>query len=270
MRIIDAHLHFCPQESGFTQLARESGHENTAEHIQQVYKEMGIVCGIVMGNKTVDPKVHNYPAFMRYCIGIDSFYLQGKQVEDAISQVEENLRKPQCVGIKLYPGYSPMYVSDPVYDPIYELARDYHKPVAIHTGETSTQAAYLKYSHPMTIDEVAADHPDVQFIMCHFGNPWLMDAAAVVSKNQNVAADISGILEGRVNLDYLFKEKKGYIEALQTWMGYLHEYEAILFGTDWPLANLAEYIEFVSRLIPERFHEKVFFDNANRIYNLGL
>ena len=34
-----------------------------------------------------------------------------------------------------------------------------------------------------------------------------MDAAAVVSKNPNVAADISGLLEGRVSLDVLFEEK---------------------------------------------------------------
>ena len=60
------------------------------------------------------------------------------------------------------------------------------------------------------------------------------------------------------------------MEALRTWMGYLHEYEDILFGTDWPLANLKEYIEFVKRLVPEKYWEKVFFDNADRIYRLGL
>ena len=34
--------------------------------------------------------------------------------------------------------------------------------------------------------------------MCHFGNPFLEAAAAVVEKNPNVAADLSGLLEGRV------------------------------------------------------------------------
>lgn len=270
MKIIDAHLHFRPEELGFTKLAEEAGHENSAEHLQQIYTKLGIVCGIVMGNKTVNPGDHNYPDFMRYCIGIDSFYLEGKQVSDSIHQIEENLKKPQCVGIKLYPGYSPIYISDPVYEPVYELAKVYKKPVAIHTGETATQTAYLKYSHPMSLDEVAVRHVDVQFIMCHYGNPWLTDAAAVVSKNQNVAADISGLLEGRVNMEQLFEEKSGYLSALQAWMGYLHEYDDIMFGTDWPLANLEEYIEFVKRLVPEKYYEKVFFENANRIYKLGL
>ena len=49
------------------------------------------------------------------------------------------------------------------------------------------------------LDEVAADHPDTQFVMCHFGNPFLEAAAAVVEKNPNVAADLSGLLERTVS-----------------------------------------------------------------------
>lgn len=270
MKIIDAHFHFCPEMEGFTQLALAAGHRNTQKHLKEAYEKLGIVKGIVMGNRTVDPADHVYPEFMKYCIGMDSFYLEGNRISDSIDLLEENLKRPQCAGIKLYPGYSPMYVSDPAYEPVYELARDYDKPVAIHTGETSTPGACLKYSHPLTLDEAAAAHPQVQFVMCHYGNPWLTDAAAVVSKNDNVAADLSGLLEGRVHLDALFLEKSGYIEALKTWMGYLHEYDDLMFGTDWPLVNLEEYIAFIKKLVPEKYHEKVFFQNANRIYKLGL
>ena len=47
----------------------------------------------------------------------------------------------------------------------------------------------------MTVDEVAADFPDVQFVICHCGNPWLLDATEVATKNDNVAVDLSGLLE---------------------------------------------------------------------------
>ena len=254
----------------FSELADAAGHKNSGPHLQQIYNKLGIALGIVMGNRTVDPKEHIYPEFLRYCVGLDSTCLEGKLTSDEIDKLEENLKRPQCVGIKLYPGYTPVYVSDPGYEPVYELAKAYHKPVAVHMGETSTPGAYLKYSHPLSLDQAAADHPDVQFIMCHYGNPWLMDAAAVVSKNENVATDISGLLEGRVCLDQLFSEKAGYMDALRTWLGYLREYDDVMFGTDWPLVNLEEYISFISRLVPEKYHEKVFFENANRIYNLGL
>lgn len=270
MRIIDAHLHFCPQDGYFTQLARAAGHENQADHLKGEYGRLGIACGIVMGNRGIDPGLHRYPEFMRYCIGVESQSLSSHAIADSLDQVEENLRRSQCVGIKLYPGYNPAYITDGRYEPIYELARAYQKPVAVHTGETVGPRAYLKYSHPLTLDEAAVKHPHVQFVMCHFGNPWLMDAAAVLDKNDNVAADLSGLLESRVDLDGLFVEKAGYLSMLSAWMGYLHEYDNLMFGTDWPLANLEEYIGFIRRLVPEKYHEKVFFDNANRIYRLGL
>ena len=44
----------------------------------------------------------------------------------------------------------------------------------------------------------------------------------------------------------------------------------MLYGTDWPIVNLGEYIGYIQRIVPERHWEKVFFHNANRIYRLGL
>ena len=222
-----------------------------------------------MGNRTLDPAAHVYPEVFRYCIGIDRTYLRGGTVEQAVPDVELHLRSPRCAGVKLYPGYNPIYVWDSVYEPIYALAEYYNKPVAVHTGETATPGALLKYCHPMTLDEAAVKHPNVQFVMCHFGNPWLSDAAAVVDKNKNVALDLSGLLEGAVQTEELLVRKKGYVDQLRTWLEYLG-YEDVMFGTDWPLANLEQYIDFVKALVPEEEWEKVFFDNANRIYGMGL
>lgn len=118
-------------------------------------------------------------------------------------------------------------------------------------GQTAGSNAFLKYSHPLTLDEVAVTHPDVRFIMCHFGNPWLMDAAAVLEKNENVAADLSGLLEGKLVLAELLEEQKGYVDALKTWIAYAHCYDKLMFGTDWPLANYGDYIGFTKAVIPE-------------------
>src|SRR5947199_334801 len=45
-------------------------------------------------------------------------------------------------------------------------------------------------------DEVAVDHPDTRFVLCHVGNPWVADAAEVIYKNMNVWADLSGLVVG--------------------------------------------------------------------------
>ena len=170
----------------------------------------------------------------------------------------------------LYPGYNKIWLTDPIYDPIYRLAEKYDKPVAVHMGLTAYSRAYLKYSHPLALDEAAADHRRTQFVMCHFGNPFLQEAAAVLEKNRNVSTDLSGLLEGRVDLDVYFQERAGYAELLRTWLNYLGCWDRVMYGTDWPIVNLGEYIGYIQRIVPERYWEPVFYDNANRIYRLGL
>ncbi|MEY8336477.1 amidohydrolase family protein [Lachnospiraceae bacterium 62-35] len=271
MRIIDAHLHYCPGYEYFDEIAEAAGHKNSEGHLKREYDRLGITEGIVMGNHGLSLEEHSYPEFLKYCIGLDSSYmgLSGQSLSHSqYDLIEKHLQRQNCVGIKLYPGYSRFYVSDAIYEPIYELAETYQRPVAVHMGETAGSNAYLKYSHPLTLDETAADHPEVNFVMCHFGNPWLMDAAAVIGKNENVFADISGLLEGRICPEKFFRDQRGYVEALKTWVGYIRGYRKIMFGTDWPLANLEEYIQFTKEIIPEKYWEEVFWKNALRIYGL--
>ena len=270
MDMIDAHLHFCEEEAHFCQIAREAGHENTEAHLREAFARNHIVKGIVMGNRGLSLERHQYPDFLVYCAGVDVDDLKPERLQRTLDQLELHLRRRECVGIKLYPGYSSCYVGDPIYDPVYRLAGDYHKPAAIHTGAVAGSRGRLRYCHPLTVDEPASRFPDVTFVMCHIGNPWVQDAAAVMEKNPNVCADLSGLLEGRVDLDRYFRQQAGYVSYLRTWMEYAEDYGRIMYGTDWPLVNIAEYVEYIRRLVPEEHHEKVFYENAVRIYGLEM
>jgi len=73
-----------------------------------------------------------------------------------------------------------------------------------------------------------------------------------------------------VDLDAYFREQKGYADLLRTWLIALGKWDDVMFGTDWPIVNLEEYIRYVQRLVPRQYWERVFFDNANRVYGLGL
>lgn len=54
-------------------MAEEVGHKNSTDHLRQVYGELGMVHGVVMGNRSLDPAYHSYPAdLFHYCIGLDS------------------------------------------------------------------------------------------------------------------------------------------------------------------------------------------------------
>ena len=221
MKIIDAHLHLFPQEDWAEQTAQGVGHHNSVDHLRQVYGQLGMVHGVVMGNHSLETGKHDYPAdLFHYCVGLDSLVLdRGRNIPaDLPDQVEEHLKRDNCCGVKLYPGYNRIWLSDDCYQPIYDLAARYDKPVAIHMGLTAFSRAHLKYCHPLALDEVAADHPKTRFVMCHFGNPFLESAAAVVEKNPNVATDLSGLLEGRVDLDEYFRVQAGYAGLLRTWL----------------------------------------------------
>ena len=270
MKIIDAHLHFAT-DAYFDEIAKAAEHENSADHLLEQYRMRGMVHGIVMGNLPVEELEPVYPPFLSYCIGLDSQVFDMAKLPQKLHLIEQHLKSERCVGIKLYPVYASFYIYDDRLAPVYELAARYKKPVAVHTGLTATDKALLKYSHPLVMDEAATKFREVQFVMCHFGEPWFTDAAAVIEKNPNVAADLSGLLERKIPDFAVFCEKKHfYIERLKGWLEYLDLYDRFMFGTDWPLANLGDYIAFTKEIIPEEHWQEVFYENAVRIYHLKL
>lgn len=111
MKIIDAHLHIFPSEPGTDAMARGVGHENSVEHLRQVYGELEIVHGVVMGNRSLETGFHNYPqgTCSTTAWGLDSLVLRpGSHIpEDLPDQVEEHLKRENCCGVKLYPGVQP-------------------------------------------------------------------------------------------------------------------------------------------------------------------
>ena len=63
-------------------------------------------------------------------------------------------------------------------------------------------SAKLKYAHPLNVDEVAVDNPGVKIIICHLGNPWILDCQEILYKTKNVYADISGLFCGVPSNEY--------------------------------------------------------------------
>lgn len=64
------------------------------------------------------------------------------------------------------------------------------------------------------------------------------------------------------------KKSDWYIKTLRGWLEYLGIWDRVMFGTDWPLANLEDYIEYTKALIPEEHWDDIFWKNAARIYHI--
>jgi predicted TIM-barrel fold metal-dependent hydrolase len=209
-------------------------------------------------------------------VGIaDPTHTDPRHLKAVAAQIEE--QRQQIVGLKAYLGYLPFGPEDPNYKPYFRLAAKYHLPVIFHTGDTWSTTAKVKYAHPLRVDEVAVDNPDVQFVIAHFGNPWLIDAAEVVFKNTNVWADLSGLFVGgeKEILHLLTAAKNGDSGAglvfsdLKKSIGYVADYSKFLYGSDWPLAPMATYRLLIEAMIPKDHHQAVFRSNAERLFGVG-
>lgn len=147
------------------------------------------------------------------------------------------------VAAKFYTGYDHYYPGDEVCREYLTDLEDVGCPAIFHMGDClcSINHAKLKYAHPLGIDEVAVDFPDMNFIIAHMGNPWIRDTAEVCYKNKNVYTDISGFVYGKFGSDDLNTFKK-YLEEFIEVAGHDHA-DKLLFGTDWPISNQKSYLE---------------------------
>jgi len=275
LKIIDAHFHFS-NRLGFKETAKHiSQVEFSAHGLRQAFGQAGVVAGIIMATprRELDQPSGSPEEFdledgtvegLLSCVGVNPEKL--KEDHNELDYIEGELKKRWVTGIKLYPGYFPYYVYDQIFDPIYELARKYQVPVAIHCGDTQSPKGLLKYSHPLTIDELAVKQEEVTFVICHMGVPWVIDAVEVMAKNPNVYADLSGLLAGNKEHVMKMKEKRLYIEYIRQALVISNRYDKVLYGSDWPLVPIEPYVEFIKELIPEECHEAVFYRNALKVY----
>jgi predicted TIM-barrel fold metal-dependent hydrolase len=184
-----------------------------------------------------------------------------------LSELSEFLRDGKVRGIKIYPGYEPFYPWDQRCRVLFDLCIEHDVPLMIHSGDTFTPKGKLKYAHPLEVDEVAVDYPDLKIIICHLGHPWLRDCMEVVYKNVNVHADISGLVLG--NFDSKFE--RWMLKQVEEVMLYAGDPSFFLYGSDWPLTSMESYLEFMEKLdLPQRSKEQILYDNALRLFRLPV
>lgn len=188
-------------------------------------------------------------------------------VPDHLVELREYIQAGLVRGLKLYPGYEPFYPSDPKLHPVYELAAECRVPVMIHCGDTYTPKGKVKFSHPLNVDEVAVDHPDVNFVICHLGSPWIRDCMEVVYKNANCYADISGLVLG----NFSDRFERFMRKQLEEMLLFGVEPGKVLFGTDWPISSMESYLQFMQELkIPEEGKRKIYYENSAKLFGLSV
>ncbi len=180
-------------------------------------------------------------------------------------ELKDYVQEGKVRGLKLYPGYQPFYPADPKWEPAYAFAAEHRIPVMIHSGDTFDPRGKVMYSHPLHVDSAAVDFREVNFVICHLGNPWIRDCMEVVYKNSNVYTDISGLVLGKFSDRFESYMRKQVQEMLL----YGVEPDNVLYGTDWPISSMETYVDFMKQLAtPEAEKKKIMGENAIALYGL--
>lgn len=188
---------------------------------------------------------------------------------------EQLFKEKKILGIKLYPGYQHFYPHTADVVKIARLCEKYNKPLVFHSGDfyDERSVAVLKYSHPKYIDELADKCPNTKIVISHFGFPYILETAVIVSKNENVFTDISGTIDdcGKNDKDIEVLTKQ-YVQDLKQALNYYPDIKgSVMFGTDFcdddlPLNQTVAYMQVIKKIFKPAEQENAFFRLAKKLY----
>jgi uncharacterized protein len=194
------------------------------------------------------------------------FTVEPSSIEVA-GAVELAKRNRELRAFKIRLGYLKVFSDDPVFDPLYAYAEAEDLPVMFHTGDTATSNGSLEHAHPLTLDRLANQHPGLKIVICHFGNPWIIDVGELIYKHRNVFADISGLAVG--GSKYLEGYMSSLAEQLSRAIYFAGGAQKVIFGTDYPVSTQSLGLGLVDRLrIDAIDRATILSENARKVFRL--
>ena len=154
MKIIDAHAHTNFNNQKAVSFAQQNNIDFSWNGLQKEIKENEIV-GILAITTDLSAPTPGESNMLSQQAAKDSKIFPvcsihpGFVTKKHILATEKLLQEKKIYGIKVFPGYNPVYPSDKRYFPFYKLAGKYDIPVIIHTGDTFGS----EYLEPIPIDQ---------------------------------------------------------------------------------------------------------------------
>jgi len=279
--IIDAHIHTAFDSIILMESAEVSGVDYSLKGLKREMEDNNVRHAISIGMESKGYTLLNPEAetpMVNYTLDDSILTVAGinpyKAEQHSLTKVERALSDRRIRGLKVYLGYFHKYAYDDVYRGFYELAAKYGVPVIFHTGDNYDRNAKVKFAHPLTIDEVAVDFRDTNFIIAHMGNPWTIDAGEVIYKNANVYGDLSGLFLGsKETMEGVDERDLEDIIKAYRWVG---DPKKFLYGSDWPITSMKPYIRLIERILgvacfsgEYEYHlERVFGYNSRQLFGL--
>jgi hypothetical protein len=166
-------------------------------------------------------------------------------------------------GLKLHPPLQEFFPNDRLAYPLYEVFAEARLPVLFHTGHSGIGSGMpggggirLKYGHPMAIDDVAVDFPDMPIILAHPSFPWQDEAISICLHKPEVYIDLSGW------------SPKYFPPTLVQYANTLLKHK-VLFGSDYPLLTPDRWLSDFEKIgIKDEVRPLILKENAVKLFGL--
>lgn len=209
-------------------------------------------------NKAVAKLVNKYPHKFS---GFGTISMEKFRISKAIKQLHE-VNELGLLGINIQPAFFNMSIKDKRLYPLYYMAQELELVVALHTGINYSTAHPIKYEHPLLIDRVACDFPNLRLIACHASWPWIPEIVAIARKHPQLYLDFGGL-----SPRYIGVSGSGW-EMMYHFMDNLLS-EQILFATDWPTFPMQRAVDEWNNLgLRQETLSKAFNKNVKRLFDM--
>ncbi len=118
------------------------------------------------------------------------------------------------------------YINDPELWPFYEKCQELGIVLDIHTGMSWCPPQASKYAHPVFLDDVCRDFPNLKIVAFHMGYPYCDQLNMVAMGHENLYVCLSLLVPWAITAPRKFAQIIG--EALR-WLGN----DKIMWGTDY-------------------------------------
>lgn len=195
-------------------------------------------------------------------------YSPMERQEEQHKEIKEYIKYNYIKGIKLYPGHENFSMNDISLDIIFKLCVEYNIPLVIHTEWNNDN--WPQYSHPLFIKEIAEKYPNLKIVCSHMWTAKALFSYNIIKKYPNIYIDISAFRMGEeYEGKYNFPDVKEAIEILNILGEEIPD--RIIFGSDFGSLLIEDHIELVEKSnLNDEIKNKLYFENANRVYDLNL
>ena len=208
-------------------------------------------------NQTVAEKVKEHPDLLIGFAGLDP-----PSSTDPVADLDRYVKQLNMKGLNLQPWVQGWYPNDRRFYALYSYCQDCGLPVAIHTSLNFALHRRIDYGHPLYLDEVACDFPDLTIVANHGGWPWVNDMVALAWKRPNIYLEI-----GAVSPKYIGRPGTGW-ELLITYSNSLLQ-DQLLFATDSLIPHERAIKEVDMLPLKDVVKEKLLYQNAARLLGLA-